>query len=33
VLALSLEHVLRGLLLNLQHQEVLVVELDALLGN
>jgi hypothetical protein len=33
VLALSLEHVLGGLLLDLQHQEVLVVELDALLGD
>ena len=33
MLALSLEHVLGGLLLDLQHQEVLVVELDALLGD
>ena len=33
MLALSLEHVLRGLLLDLQHQEVLVVELDVLLGD
>ena len=33
VLALSVEHVLGGLLLNLEHQKVLIVELNALLND